>query len=275
MKQLQEMEIPSIHISELHFSEYKKGASCEWLENALPKIEKALEILWDDESREVFARVFCNKIYLSGTKFPYQTFRSGGEYFENGCWALGSEEYFVDGGAYIGDTVAEFVERTKGEFGAVYSFEYEAENYKELCANLKKYPQEIQMKIEAFQCGIWNKEEIGWCEHLGESDGTQLMREKDRGLKAEQCQLKKLDDVLKDRKVTVLKLDVEGAEVQGLLGAEKMIVNQKPKLAICLYHVPEHLWEIPLLIHKMRPDYRMVIRHHSVQNYTDTVLYAR
>lgn len=274
MKQLQSMGISSIHISEIYFSDYEKGISCEWLENALPNIEKALEVLQDEESREVFTKVFCNKLYLSHTEFPYQTFTSEGMYFENGCWALGSEEYFVDGGAYIGDTVAEFIEHTKGEFGAVYSFEYEAGNYRELCENIKKYPQGIQKKIETFPCGIWDKEETGWCEYLGESDGTQLMKE-DKSSKAELCQLNKLDDLLKDRKVTVLKLDIEGAEIQGLHGAESIIVNQKPKLAICLYHTPEHLWEIPLLIHKMRPDYKMNIRHHRNQNYTDTVLYAR
>lgn len=260
MKQLQGMGISSIHISEMHFSDYERGISCEWLENALPNIEKALEVLDDEESREVFTKVFCNKLYLSNTEFPYQTFRSGGEYFENECWALTCEEYFVDGGAYIGDTVADFVEHTKGEFGAVYSFEYEAANYRELCAYIKNYPQGIQDRIEAFQCGIWDKEETGWCEYLGESDGTQLMKEENKSLKAEKCRLNKLDNVLKDRKVTLLKLDIEGAEIQGLHGAENIIINQKPKLAICLYHTPEHLWEIPLLIHKMRPDYKMIIR---------------
>lgn len=274
MKQLRDMGIPSIHISEMHFSKYEKGKSCEWLKNALPHIENALKLMEDEESREIFTKVFCNKIYLSQTTMPYQTFRSEGEYFESGCWTLGKNEYFVDGGAYIGDTVAEFIEHTKGEFGAIYSFEYEVANYNKLCENIKKFPQEIQEKIEAFQCGIWNKKESGWCEYLGESNGTQIMTEDSKSLKAERCLLDKLDDVLVGRKVTVLKLDIEGAEIQGLYGAKNIIVNQKPKLAICLYHTPEHLWEIPLLIHEMRPDYKMIIRHHSVQNYTDTVLYA-
>lgn len=266
--------IPTIHISEMHFSNYEKGKSCEWLENALPRIEETLSLFHDEKSRDIFTKVFCNKIYLSRTDTPYQTFMTSGEYFENGCWTLGENEYFVDGGAYIGDTVAEFVKYTKGEFGAVYSFEYEAGNYKKLCENIKKYPQEVQKKIETFQCGIWNKRERGWCEYLGESDGTQLMMEDYKSSNAEQCLLDKLDDELKDRKVTVLKLDIEGAEIQGLDGAKNIIMNQKPKLAICLYHTPEHLWEIPLLIHEMCPKYKMMLRHHSVQNYTDTVLYA-
>lgn len=277
MKQLQNIQgggIPAIHISEMHFSNYEKGKSCKWLEDALPKIKETLSLFHDEKSRDIFTKIFCNKIYLSNTTTPYWTFRSEGEYFENDCWTLGKNEYFVDGGAYTGDTVTEFVEYTEGEFGAIYSFEYEAANYEKLCKNVKKFPKEIQNRIELFQCGIWDKKENGWCEYLGESDGTQLMTEDCKGSNAEQCLLDKLDDELKNKKVTLLKLDIEGAEIQGLDGAKDIIINQKPKLAICLYHTPEHLWKIPLLIHEMRPDYKMIIRHHSVQNYTDTVLYA-
>lgn len=98
MKQLQDMGVPSIHISEMHFSDYEKGRSCEWLEKALPKIEKVLTLFSDEESREIFTKVFCNKIYLSQTSTPYQSFRSEGEYFRNGFWTLGKNEYFLDGG---------------------------------------------------------------------------------------------------------------------------------------------------------------------------------
>lgn len=274
-EQMRAFSIPVMHISEMHFSNYIKGVETKWIENELPNIREAINLLEDDKSREVLSNVFCNKIYGSETKTDYEKFAVDGEYFANGCWALEDNEYFVDGGAYIGDTILEFVSQTKEKFGAIYSFEYEATNYETLCENVKKFPERLQEKIETFQCGIWDKKEVGWCEYLGESDGTQLMGEDNKSLKAEQCLLDKLDDVLKERKVTVLKMDIEGAEIQGLMGAQNIIKNQKPKLAICLYHRPEDLWQIPLLIHKIRPDYKMVIKHHSKENYTDTVLYAK
>lgn len=273
--QMRKLSIPVVHISEMHFSNYIKGQRTEWLEAALPDIKKVLELLADDQSKEVFTNVFCNKIYGSESEIDYEQFATDGEYFKNGVWSLEEEEYFIDGGAYIGDTVIDFVKQTEGKFGAVYSFEYEASNYKVLCENMQKFPKDIQKKIETFQCGIWNRKELGWCEYLGESDGTQLMQENNKSSKAEQCLLDKLDDVLDGRKVTILKMDIEGAEIQGLNGAKNIIERQKPKLAICLYHRPEDLWEIPLLIHKMCPDYKMYIRHHSKVNYTDTLLYAK
>jgi hypothetical protein len=68
-------------------------------------------------------------------------------------------------------------------------------------------------------------------------------------------------------------MDIEGAEIDALYGAKNTIINNKPKLAICIYHSNEHFYEIPLLIHNWVPEYRIYVRHHS---YTaaDTVMYA-
>ena len=144
-------------------------------------------------------------------------------------------------------------------------------NYQKLCENIKNKYSEYSDKIEAYPCGIWNCREDGWCEHFGESDGTQLV-EKNCG---QLCKLVTLDSVLENKKVTILKLDIEGAEMQGLEGAVNIIKEQKPKLAICLYHRPEDLWEIPLYIKEIDAKYRMIIKHHGMINYTDTVLYGK
>lgn len=83
-----------------------------------------------------------------------------------------------------------------------------------------------------------------------------------------------IDEVVggEDR-VTFLKMDIEGAELEALKGARKIILRDKPKLAICIYHKPEDMWEIPLYIKRLVPEYRMYIRHHSTGP-DETVLYA-
>ena len=75
------------------------------------------------------------------------------------------------------------------------------------------------------------------------------------------------------RKVTFLKMDIEGSELAALRGAERIIREQRPKLAICVYHKPEDLWEIPSLLLSYHPDYKLYLRHYSI-NETETVLYA-
>lgn len=52
-----------------------------------------------------------------------------------------------------------------------------------------------------------------------------------------------------------------------------MIQKYRPKLAICLYHTPFDMFEIPKYIKEIVSDYKMEIRHHTY-NTSETVLYA-
>jgi len=44
------------------------------------------------------------------------------------------------------------------------------------------------------------------------------------------------------------------------LGMKKIIQEQSSSLAICLYHKPQDLWELPLLINGINPNYDMHLR---------------
>ena len=68
-------------------------------------------------------------------------------------------------------------------------------------------------------------------------------------------------------------MDVEGAEINALKGAEKLIKKYKPKLAICIYHKMEDMWEIPGLILSYVPEYKLYLRHYSPSK-DETVLYC-
>ena len=68
-------------------------------------------------------------------------------------------------------------------------------------------------------------------------------------------------------------MDIEGAELEALKGAEQIIRNFKPKLAICAYHKPEDLYTLPELIKSFRDDYVFYLRHYTDTLY-ETVLYA-
>ena len=68
-------------------------------------------------------------------------------------------------------------------------------------------------------------------------------------------------------------MDIEGSELKALEGMKQTIKKYKPKLAICIYHKFEDLWELPLYIKKLVPEYQLYIRNYT--SYLDEiVLYA-
>ena len=86
-------------------------------------------------------------------------------------------------------------------------------------------------------------------------------------------QLTAIDNVVKDERVTFIKMDIEGAELKSLMGARNTIIKNHPRLAICAYHKPEDLYELPGYILSLVPEYKFLLRHYCTSQY-ETVLYA-
>ena len=76
-----------------------------------------------------------------------------------------------------------------------------------------------------------------------------------------------------NEKITFIKMDIEGAELNALYGSKEIIKKYVPKLAVCVYHKTEHLWEIPFFIKSLNPNYKIYLRHHSLDEH-ETVCYA-
>jgi FkbM family methyltransferase len=72
---------------------------------------------------------------------------------------------------------------------------------------------------------------------------------------------------------TFIKMDIEAMEPEAMRGAEQTVRASAPTLAICVYHRPEHLWEIPRMVRDWRSDYRLYLRHYST-NMSETVMFA-
>jgi hypothetical protein len=72
---------------------------------------------------------------------------------------------------------------------------------------------------------------------------------------------------------TVIKMDVEGMELDALRGASDTIARAQPVLAIAAYHYCEHLWQIPILVKSIAPDYDILLRRYAEECW-ETVFYA-
>ena len=82
-----------------------------------------------------------------------------------------------------------------------------------------------------------------------------------------------LDEELRNEMPSFLKLDIEGAEADALEGAQNIIKTFKPIIAICVYHRPPDLWQIPLFLNQLNTDYIFFLRIHENDGF-GTVVYA-
>ncbi len=171
----------------------------------------------------------------------------------------------IDGGAFIGDTVDLFLNHGV-RMEAVAAFEPDMINFQKLVDASNRY---IAEGINAFlyPCGIGG--ETGMLRFQGgHGAGSQLNEKGDLHV-----QVLAVDDVLPNFHPTLIKLDIEGAEPDALKGARETILREMPDLAVCVYHTPAHLWEIPQLIKEMFTGYKFFLRYHRFNGF-DTVLYA-
>ena len=84
-------------------------------------------------------------------------------------------------------------------------------------------------------------------------------------------QVKRIDSIV-DSPPTIIKMDIEGAELDALRGADDIIRQHRPKLLVSAYHRNTDLLEIPRLIDALRDDYRVGLRHHTEDRW-DSCLY--
>ena len=122
-------------------------------------------------------------------------------------------------------------------------------------------------KVKLFNYGLWNEHTT--CRYSSNGTSSALDHNSNGDMVAE-CVA--LDEVLGDERVTYIKMDIEGAELNALWGAE-CIKSNRPNLAICVYHKPEDIYELTKLLHEWLPDHKLFLRHHS-RNFTETVLYV-
>ena len=61
--------------------------------------------------------------------------------------------------------------------------------------------------------------------------------------------------------------------IRTLHGAKRVIERCRPRLAICVYHRPQDLWEMPLLVHGFDLSYDIYLRSHGHYDF-DLVMYA-
>ena len=234
-----------------------------YLENK-NQIMKCLNLFADDLSREIFTRVIQTHILRKPITIPNRPFEE--QYFPKDINLRKGYSRFINCGAYNGDTIKHLV-TLFGKVKAVACFEPDQENFKLLTRYLCEKNKEIAETVISFPCGVFSSN--GQFRFAGGDKGNSMISEK--GEMSVCCVT--LDSAIPGFNPTFLQMDIEGAELEGLGGAEATIRENQPDLAICVYHAPNHIWDIPIYIQNLRLGYKFYLRNYT-SFISETVLYA-
>ena len=232
----------------------------------LGKYKEVYNILTDKDSKDAYIAALMFRL-THDNKYLKAVYTDKAEYFGvfNG---LSENEVVVDCGGYIGDTLEEYLEYNKPPKKYLV-FEPDRSNIEMLNKNIERL--NAKEYTEVYVKGVGEKEgtlyinsEAGMASQLEEKSENSLYA----------VDIVSIDS-LNRNDITFIKMDIEGAEPGAIKGATKTLTAQAPKLAICLYHTPTDLFEIPLLIKKICPRYNnFVVKQHDRYNFTETILYV-
>lgn len=194
----------------------------------------------------------------------YYKYEDPEQYFAPDFMSYGEQEVLIDAGCLNLASTLEFKKHCKS-VKKVYAFEPDPECY-QICLERKR--RKALSEVELLPYGVWS--ERTRLHFSARADGSSQVSE----VGCSSVQLVPIDEVVpEEERVTMIKMDIEGSELEALKGAKRVIQRDKPKLAICIYHKPEDMTAIPPYIKRLVPDYKLYVRHHS--NYgNETVLYA-
>ena len=189
-----------------------------------------------------------------------------------GLLNIGTDETYVDLGAYNGDTVEEFLRLTNRKFKKIYAVEPDRRNYSKL---RRRHYALGSAVFEHINAAAWSEDEtLTFYRRAGRNSSlTDTVSEKTGGTPVEIAG-RSVDSILGGEAATIIKYDVEGSEKQALLGSAETIRRYKPRLIVSLYHRTGDMTELPLLIKELNPAYKMFLRHHPYIPAWDTNLYC-
>lgn len=225
-----------------------------------------------DVALEVKARLM-NEVGVSEKDIRMGIFdwrNNQGQYFD--FFEAKENEVFVDCGCFDGSTCYKFAGWCghKG-YEHIYSFEADPVNYeksRKLLEPLGKcdlYPygtSDVKKKVyfaaDAFETSCIISEE-------------EAKKRNFEGV--EQIETIALDDVLEGKRITFIKMDIEGAEYEALVGARRLIGENRPRMAISVYHKFEDFITLADLVLSMHFDYKISFRHYGFDE-LETIMYV-
>jgi FkbM family methyltransferase len=222
--------------------------------------------LWDDEPsrREFVAQI---QWQLTGNYDDLTPPAGRDAYFDEAFFALKPDEVVVDCGAFDGDTLRTFLRYRDLAFARYFALEPDPDTFAKLKTMAEALPDEVRARIQVLPYAVGGRR--GRVRFAAEGSlGSAISAHGE--IEVEQVTL---DELSREPAPTFVKMDIEGAEIDALNGARRLITEGKTAFAACVYHAQDHLWSIPLLISGINPRLRYYLRPYMPEGW-DSVCYA-
>ncbi|HEX4140561.1 MAG TPA: FkbM family methyltransferase [Candidatus Methylacidiphilales bacterium] len=227
-------------------------------------IEEAFTLFSDEPSRALYAGLLRWRLLEDDFAQPDASLDD--QYFPEDLPPCPSPLRMADCGAFDGDTLREIARRgLRAE--AIAAFEPDPVNFGKLAETARTLEYLRETSVTLYPCGVGR--ELKTIQFAG--SGAASSRATDEGNVTTVCV--PLDDALAAFRPNFIKMDIEGDEPDALRGAENLVKALRPRLALCVYHRPDHLWKIPLQAARLLPNARHYLRQHGYCGF-DTVYYA-
>lgn len=197
-----------------------------YYQNHVKDLELTYDMLEDNASKETFIEIIRSVCMMD--RWRYTEGRPDLKYWE--YYQHLDDECWVNCGACYGDSILWYA-MNGYPFKEIDAYEGDINSAKVLTETIKK---------AGLLVNIYNQ-------YIGVGEST-------KG---------NFDELYAKRRVTLINMDIEGAEINVLTGAKKIIVEQRPVLAICAYHRAADLIELPRLIKETVDDYAIFLKKYS------------
>ncbi len=213
---------------------------------------KSEELFEEKFSKKVFKAYIESRVY-GNMDAVFDAFTRPMSCVDNDIWEL-SNEVYVDCGAYNGDTIVKFIDATSGRYKEIYAFEPDHSIFYRMKERMKPYNDG---RIHMFKKGLWNKNTF--LNFISDEEQSGYVTEDAVSNDEHTVAVCKLDDIIKDD-VTLIKVNMSGSNRECIEGARRIIRACHPKIAITVGLTRERLYQIPVLLKEINPDYELFLR---------------
>jgi FkbM family methyltransferase len=231
---------------------YDMVAGRKAMTEAKGKINTVISLLADGRSKDVYTKELLSRRRMKNMMPPEHVEPVNQQYFDRNIIRIADNEIFIDAGAYDGATTALFLQNANSPDVKSYLFEPDSTMFQAMC---EKIAPLNDGNMEFIKAGL--SSESGTAKFMKRPIGSSRIDPSGD----EEITTIALDNYIDE--ATFIKMDIEGGEMNALKGARRIITECKPKLAISIYHNINDLWEVPLLIHSINPDYKLYVRKYE------------